>query len=875
MTEIFTAILNMSITASYVALAVIAIRLLLNKVPKVFSYALWSAVLIRLLFPFSFNSVFSFFSVINHTTQTNTGAIEYVPRNIGLVQNPAVDHFVNSSLPSATPTANTNTIPIMDIAGIIWAAGVAALLIYSIISYIKVISNVKTATLIRDNIFETDRISTPFVFGFIRPKIYVPAGISPNELSYILAHEQTHIKRLDYLIKPFAFLVLIVHWFNPLMWLSFALMSKDMEMSCDESVLKKMGCDVKGSYANSLLSLSVKRSRLLSGSPLAFGESSIKSRIKNVLHYKKPALWVVAAACIVTLIVIIGFTANPAEEQELSVNNIDKLATVWANALKTRDGKPRYEMMAEGMKERFKQEQIARSGENWNFNIGVSSPRVIDFKVKINGRTAHITYLTTTSEPAFYKSEETLTFGKEKGELVVADYQTVFKDKLIDSTEAGTFTADPKSEQSPVQKTYAGYLIETLMEKKTPYVGNNWRFGALIDAMPLPKGIVRETVELRTTAAPYGITINFSMKNHPDFKLQSAINGDAFYRNSIILFSLIDNVDVINCKIADKTGNYDGASYNFTFTRAMAEKLIGEDVRRYAESTDTLKSLIDRINNTPLEANTAAKETENNQIEKYLEIIMSSPAASSNPYDYIKAHQKEYENILKMGDAALNYLLAQFEKGDNNDLKGHIMMALCKDLLGDKNNVTDESLLPQDWFSRLSPYEEIKLPDFKANVFDPIEQLVYDEAIKHYSRSNDGFTVVAPTIFGSYEEGNKLKIFATVFSNRYKLHNKMLSEVGGSVVPVAITYIKSDNGKYTLQEYLEAKDGSYFSASIKDFCIMPVSGEVIEGLYAKIMNDYGSNKNRDALLIKNLREHLKANNQKDVTLNGQTLNSPH
>ena len=731
----------MSITASYVALAVIAIRMLLKKVPKAFSYALWLAVLIRLVCPFSFNSAFSLLSFLKPNVQVSTGAMEYVPYNIGLMQDPAVDvgigginQAVNSSLPSAMLAVSVNPMQIiMEFFRIIWVGGMVLLLIYSVISYLKVTNNVKTATLVKDNIFKTDRITMPFLCGFIKPKIYVPVGISENELSYILAHEQTHIKRLDYLIKLFAFLALIVHWFNPFMWLSFALMSKDMEMSCDESVIKKMGSDVKGGYSNSLLSLSVKRSGFILGSPLAFGESNIKSRIKNILNYKKPALWVAILAVVATASLLIAFTANPKHIQ--------------------------------------------------------TAPN-----------------------------------------------------------------------------TYLGYSIKILMDNKTPYVGNNSKVISLIDAMPLPAGIVRDTVELQTATLPYGITIYFNMNDASGIKVQGAISGNTFYRNSILLFSLINNADIINYKIADKTGKYNGVSYNFPYTRELAEKLIGEDVRHYASSSDTLKSLIDKINSTPLMEKTDAQVTESNEIENYLETIMSSPKTASSPHDYIKAHQKEYESILKKGDEALNYLLVQFEKGGNNDLKGYIMMTLCKDLLGDRNNVTDESLSPQNWFSQLSPYGEIKLPDFKANVSDPIEQLVYDAAVKQYSRPNDGFTVVAPTIFGSYEEGNKLKVFATVFSSRYKLHNKMLSQGGGSVVPVAITYIKGDNGKYTLQEYKEPMDGSYFSKTIEEFCTMPVSGHVIEGLHSKIMKDYGDNKNRDALLIKNLIEHLKANNQKDVTI---------
>lgn len=441
MTTLFIAILNMSITASYVALAVIVIRMLLKKAPKVFSYSLWLAVLIRLVFPFSFNSAFSFLSFLKPNAQANTGVMEYVPLNIGLMQTPAVDvgssginRLVNSSLPPASPYTSINPMQItMAIAELIWCIGVVVLLIYCVISYLKVINNVRTATLVRENIFETDRITTPFVCGFIKPKIYVPIGLKDDELSYILAHEQTHIQRLDYLIKPFAFLVLIVHWFNPLMWVSFTLMSKDMEMSCDESVIRKMGNQVKGGYSKSLLTLSVTKRGLMSGSPLAFGESNIHSRIKNVLHYKKPAFSVVVATCLVTLIFIMGFTANPAYKQNSSVNTIDELATAWANALITRDGEPRYEMMSEYMKEQFKQEQIVRSGENWNFNIGVSSPWVVDFEIKIDGSSASITYLTQTSEPASYKREERLAFGEENGEPVVTDYTTVYEDQLIEA----------------------------------------------------------------------------------------------------------------------------------------------------------------------------------------------------------------------------------------------------------------------------------------------------------------------------------------------------------------------------------------------------------------------------------------------------------
>ena len=316
---LFTTVLNMSITASFVATGVIVARLMLKKMPRIFSYALWSAVLIRLVFPVSFTSTYSILTVIKPGTQQTTGALEYVPYNMGLMQTPGVDlgvdslnKAVNSSLPQAVQTGSVNPMQIvMAILSVVWVVGVAVLIIYSVISYLKVINKVKTSTLVRDEIFETDRISTPFVCGFIKPKIYIPTDISQSELPYILAHERVHIKRLDYLIKPFAFLVQSVHWFNPIMWLSFFLMSKDLEMSCDESVLKIFGDETRTNYSHSLLALATGKRQLLSGSPLAFGESNVKARIKNVLNYKKPAFGVVVAALITTVALVVLLTANP------------------------------------------------------------------------------------------------------------------------------------------------------------------------------------------------------------------------------------------------------------------------------------------------------------------------------------------------------------------------------------------------------------------------------------------------------------------------------------------------------------------------------------------------------------------------------------
>jgi bla regulator protein BlaR1 len=199
----------------------------------------------------------------------------------------------------------------MEIAAVIWLLGIAVILCYSIVSYFRLKIRLSTATLFKDNIFETDRIKTPFVLGFIRPKIFIPTGLAQKELDYILKHEQVHIKRKDYIIKPMAFLAVVLHWFNPLIWLCYFLMSKDMEMSCDESVIKQSREDIRASYSHSLLSLSAKQSGFLI--PLAFGESNIKSRIKNVLNYKRPVFLGVFIAVILVLAVSVVLVTNPHE----------------------------------------------------------------------------------------------------------------------------------------------------------------------------------------------------------------------------------------------------------------------------------------------------------------------------------------------------------------------------------------------------------------------------------------------------------------------------------------------------------------------------------------------------------------------------------
>ena len=323
MYELIFKILNMSITATFMALAVIFLRLLLRKAPKWISYALWGVVLFRLICPFSFSSAFSLLGGIGAPV-AESGVVSYIPDNIVHSAAPQV----NPVLPVVSETMNSTLLQgdeqlVADpleapavVATVIWLLGVSAMFVYSIVSYIFLKRRLSDATLLADNVFETDVITSPFICGLIKPRIYLPVGLPQVERGYVLLHESTHIRRRDYLIKPLAFLALSIHWFNPVIWLSFRLMCRDMEMSCDERVVRELDLEGRAGYSATLLQLATGKP-ILAGSPLAFGESGAKGRVRNILNYKKSAFWVVITAVIVCIAAAICLLANPAKTLQL------------------------------------------------------------------------------------------------------------------------------------------------------------------------------------------------------------------------------------------------------------------------------------------------------------------------------------------------------------------------------------------------------------------------------------------------------------------------------------------------------------------------------------------------------------------------------
>ena len=322
MSELFLKIVNMSISASWIVVAVLALRFCLKKAPKWVNALLWGIVAVRMVFPFSIESVLSLMP--SAETISPTIMMEQTPSvQTGVpVLNHVINPVISGSLTPA-PGASANPLQIwIPVLAWIWLFGIAALFLYSAVSYWCLRRKVCEAVILRDNIYQSENVCSPFVLGIIRPKIYLPYHMDSREMGHVIAHEQTHICRRDHWWKPLGFLLLTIHWFNPLMWLSYVLLCRDIELACDEKVIREMSNEQRADYTQALVACSVDR-RLIAACPLAFGEIGVKERVKSVMNYKKPAFWIVLASVIVCAVIAVCFLTNPIGFQfDVSANTI-------------------------------------------------------------------------------------------------------------------------------------------------------------------------------------------------------------------------------------------------------------------------------------------------------------------------------------------------------------------------------------------------------------------------------------------------------------------------------------------------------------------------------------------------------------------------
>ena len=326
MSVIFLKLLNLSISASWLVLVVLVLRLVLKRAPKWVDVLLWGMVALRLMLPFSIESALS---LIPSAETLSPEVVQFDPAPTITSGVELIDNAVNPSLSesfAAAPLASVNLLYVWTyLAGWVWLIGLAAMLLYALVSYLRLRRRVSASIPLRENIYVCDEVASPFILGILRPRIYLPSALDEAQRGSVLSHERAHLARRDHWWKPLGFALLAVYWFNPLLWLAYTLLCRDIELACDERVLRGMDAGQVKDYSSALLACSVPR-RMLAACPLAFGEVGVGARVKNALRYKKPAFWVVAASVAVCVVVAVCFLTNP-----------ERATMKWAKSLRVED----------------------------------------------------------------------------------------------------------------------------------------------------------------------------------------------------------------------------------------------------------------------------------------------------------------------------------------------------------------------------------------------------------------------------------------------------------------------------------------------------------------------------------------------------------
>ena len=319
MADIFLKIVNMSISACWIVLAIVLLRIILKKAPKWVNCVLWGIAGLRLIMPFSFESVFSLIPSAETISKPVDSPRPQIESGVTIIDNRVNNYLKGNYFEGVTRPAG-NFVDITTILAVIWVIGIVALLIYTAISFIRLKRKIGTAVLLCDNIYQSEAVLSPFVLGIIKPKIYLPFNMNEQDMEHVIAHEKAHLRRKDHLWKPLGFLILTIHWFNPMVWLGYILLCRDIELACDEKVVKEFNNEQKADYSQALLTCSVNR-RMIAACPVAFGEVGVKNRVKSVLNYKKPAFWLIIVAIIISIVVAVCFLTNfqTSLDDELSV----------------------------------------------------------------------------------------------------------------------------------------------------------------------------------------------------------------------------------------------------------------------------------------------------------------------------------------------------------------------------------------------------------------------------------------------------------------------------------------------------------------------------------------------------------------------------
>ncbi len=557
---LFLTFFNMSVTASFVIIAVLVARLFLFKAPKIFSYALWAVVLFRLLCPISLESAISLLP-INPEPVPPEILYQTVPEITSGLE--TIDITISPMLPAPVVGASVNPLQIITfVLAVVWVVGVFAMAIVGLIGYLKLRKNLVGALHFKDNIYLADNIPSPFVSGFFSPKIFLPSALLESEREYIIAHEKHHIKRLDHITRSLAFVSLVLHWFNPLVWLAFRLSAKDMEMSCDVAVIKTLDKNTRAEYSSSLLRFSTDK-KFPSLTPLAFSESDTKSRVKGILRYKQPMLIISVVAVVCVLLVGFSLGSNPvvavkfvdAETVHLTE---DFLSDITASA-------------------------VSFSGNETDLNSS-QTEKLLDLIGQIEVEKTEKSR--DLSENRDKENILTLYFGdNSKYDLNFnGDFSEVYLDNFVKPSYSYYVITEVGEITNTLNSIVLGFDIERAWNNRTKYIGDNSAVINIVSAFDFDEGVVYDGVSLQTAEQPYGLTVNLKATEDivGTYDVGGALVGITNYdlsdteKKADVMFSLIENVDGISFNLTDDRGS----SSSKTFYRNESNVFFEEDEQR-------------------------------------------------------------------------------------------------------------------------------------------------------------------------------------------------------------------------------------------------------------------------------------------------------
>ena len=728
MGELFLNILNMSIAASWLILAVVLLRFALKKAPKWTAVLLWGVVAVRLVVPFSFESALS---LIPSAETFNAHNIQYETPVIssGI---PAVNNAVNPILGETfapNPAASVNPLYVWTfIVSVIWLIGIAAMLLYAVISYVQVRRSVAERAPYEENIFLCDQVKSPFILGLVWPKIYLPSNMDATSMEPVIAHETAHLTRRDHWWKPLGFLILTVHWFNPLCWVAYVLLCRDIELACDEKVIRQMDLDGKKQYSAALLECSTGR-RLVTICPLAFGEVGVKERVKNVLNYKKPAFWVIAAAVAACAVVTACFATNPKQELpqaqrtvqaritevedrsflvtpvegawELSSSDLFRVSitnmppssepqvgdiveitydgyiresypaqfgTVYSMRVVSQDGKltlddvvllaQKGDALTWSDFERYQ----GREGGSGLYIMRYEIDELFDVLVGgVPEETPMYIYLRVNNE------------SKDHIDIRTDDVSIFIKAHRNDVPKVVEPEPDGGGEPAPEEPDFSTLSEDAIRQTILEYN----RFTSAINFStdpdsPVPCVSFAELACIVVDGNDFSEYIHYGWALYEEYRVTD--NGLETVRGSHIPVAITLREDPSGTLTLEEYWEPRDGSY---FAQDIREKFpahIAED------GMDSQKFILQQTQECYAQAVAAAGLDTDKVIGALIETICSSPALFSNPGDSIKEHPIEYRELTYYGRYTLKYCFAEFLKGGQTDLRGHIMRAAIDDI---------------------------------------------------------------------------------------------------------------------------------------------------------------------------------------------------